>query len=274
MINTENYKNMDDLNNYLEACKNGNTEMNPEIFHDIYRSNKYYINQGLLVACKLNHTDVVSYILKEIKVGFKYQIDEVLEDKSEEEKNTYTQRRMFNYVVELFRANIPDICKCSAEIVKLFTQELGGIPNTSDFGNCLKASSAAGNLPLIKHFLSTDEHKIFIEQWKYYNNYLDTKKEANEVIKYFIDHAELKEHIKPLQLFQNAYQSNNQELIEYFIFDCNMLYSKKTRKTVEYMTDGVCNVPHLFQNRDKILLAQQLQEDLSDKEVNSRKIKI
>ena len=266
---------MEDLNNYLEACKTGNIkDINPEIFHDIYRSNKYYVNQGLLLACNMGHKDVVAFIFKEIKVGFKNEIDEVLEEETSEEKNTYTQRRMFNYVVEVFRANIPDICKCSVDIVKLFTKELNGIPNTNDFGNCLKASSAAGNLSLIKHLISTPDHKAFIEQWKYYNNYLDTKKEANEVIKYFIETPTLNEHIKPLQLFQSAYQNNNQELIEYFIFDCNMLYSKKTRKTVEYMTDGVCNVPKLFENRDKILLAESLQKNLEDKEVNSRKIKI
>lgn len=266
---------MEDLKNYLEACKNGNiTDINPEIFHDIYRSNKYYVNQGLLMACSLGHTEVVSYVLKEIKVGFKNEIDEVLADKKEEDKNTYTQRRMFNYVAEVFRANLADICKCSIDIFKLFTQELNGIPNGNDFGDCLKSSSAAGNLPLIKYLISTDEHKRFIEQWKYYNNYLNTKPNATDVIKHFIENPTLKEHIKPLQLFQSAYQSNNQDLIEYFIFDCNMLYSKKTRKAVKYMTYGVCNVPKLFENRDKILLVESLQKKLEDKEVNSRKVKI
>ena len=174
---------------------------------------------------------------------------------------------MFNYVLEFFRSNIPDICKCRVDTFKLFTKELKVIPNTNDFGNCLKASSAAGNLPLIKHILSTNESKLFIEQWKYYNNYLDTKEEATEVVKYFLRMPELRDHIKPLQLFQSAYQSNNQELVEYFIFDCNMLYSKKTRKTVESMTDGVSNVPQLFQNREKILLAEKLEQNLSDKKL-------
>lgn len=268
--------NMDNFKSYLESCKNGTThDINPEIFHEIDYSNKYYVNQGLLLACNLDNKNVVSYVFQELKVGYKNKINELLEDSPEEEKSKHAQNRMFNYVLEFFRENLADICKCSVDMVQIFTKELDNkIPNSTDFGNCLKASSEAGNLPLIKHLLSTKENSTFIEQWKYYNNYLDTKKEANEVIKYLLEKPELAQHIKALKLFQSAYENDNQYLVEYFIFDKNMHYSKKVKKTVESMTKGVCNVPQLFKNRDAIILEDKLQNYLEVKGKCSHKIKI
>jgi hypothetical protein len=236
----------------MEKVKAGTKELN--IFKDLFN---YTFRNAINAACQGKQLDVIKYLFNEIP---------------EENKTHYVYKCHFDD----YGNSILETCKNgSIEILDFFRNRSGFLGNVNNFEKCAREAYQNGQLDVIKHLLSLPDGKDYIIYKKYYNSIFSTDyTEGNTVAKYFLSNQNLSKDIKTLRLLERAYESDNVELVEYMIFDLDMQYSKKVKKTVEHFKSEVLDVPYLFANREKFKLAKELNSELNDNKINSKRIKI
>lgn len=260
------------LNEYYEACEQGDLGKVKTLMVKLEIKVSYYINRHAIVcAAKKNHLPVLEYFLNEFKNDYDSKIQKsTLDSQSYPLKDRSFKESLYGYMIDSFRDSMVEVCtKGYLDILRFYIDFLGDIPNINDFEKCAKLSCENGHFQMTQYLLETPKAQDFIDQKKYYNSILPTTNvKANDTIKYFLDSPNYVEKIKLLKLLESAYYDNNGEIIEYLIIDKNMLYSKKVKQKVENWTNKLereYNIPKIFKNREIYLLAKKLEEIIPQK---------
>ena len=261
------------LEEYYQACVTGeidNIKTNTEDLNIIYEPRKF--KNAIVKATSTNQYEIIKYLFdifdEEVKKG------DLLASQNPRYMNQLRYHGShFNF--DNYENPILVTCKNGyLNIFKLFFERLGGL-SIHRYERCSMYASQQGQLEIMKFLLSTSDAKTYINQKKYYNHILfPSSIKGNNVTKYFLDNENLSIHVKQLPLLERAYENSNKEIIDYLIFEKNMLYSKKIRKAVEGMVNEEYNIPELFKKRNEM---QELSQELEENPINSenkRRLKI
>jgi hypothetical protein len=258
------------LEEYFQALNTGNMDYIKQNSVDIVHDHNYF-RSALVRASSANQFEVVKHLFD--------VFDEEKRKAQLIEDETHNKNKFSYYVYRFdfdnYSSTILEVCeKGYLDIFKLFINHLNGITNISRYETCMQHAFNGGQLEVIKYMLELPEDKYYIDNKKYYNSILDTSNpQGNHIIKYFLDNDELNKHVKQLKLLDYAYNRKNREIVEYIILEKDMLYSKKIKKAVEHMTYEI-DIPDLFNKREVIKLARELEQELSGDKKSCKKIKI
>lgn len=261
----------DKLEKYLHACITGDMdyvrENSADIIHD---HNNFRIS--IIKASSNNQIEVLKHLFNAF--DDEYNKSQLIEEQDENKRNNF-RAYVYKFNFDNFGSTILEVCeKGYLDIFKLFVDRLNGITNVSRYETCMQHAFKGGQLEIIKYMLELPEAEYYIQNKKYYNSLFDTSNpKGNNIIKYFLDNDDLNKHIKQLKLLDYAYNRKNREIVEYIIVDKDMLYSKKVKKAVENMTHEI-DIPELFNKREIIKLAKELEQELNNEKKSCKKLKI
>lgn len=262
------------LEQYFQACILGDIETikkDTEKLKIIY--NYSYFRHAVMKATDTNQFNIIKYLFNKFDEVAKYS---ELQESQDPNYNNPFRYSTYNFNFENYGISILETCKNGyLDILKFFIDRLGGIGNINNYEKCARSACENGHLDVVKYLLSIPDAENFINYKKYYNCLFTSHNfKGNHVIKYFLDDEQLNKHVKQLALLTDAYYKKNKEIVEYLVIDKNMLYSKKIKKAVEGLNSVECNIPQLFEKREIIKLAEQLNTELNNKSDSKKRLKL
>lgn len=271
------------LAQYYQACEDGNLDKIKILMTTLDMGVSYYDNRhAIITASKNNQLSVLEFFIELFEIEYENKKNDpekssqLLYDSKIRSFKEYFHGKM----VDFFRDSMQEICtKGYLEVLKFYVNFIGNIPSINDFEKCARWCCEYGHLEMTKYLLNTPKAQYYINEKKHYNSILPTTNtQANETIKYFLDQPQYSEKIKLLKLLERAYEDDNSEIIEYIIFDKNMLYSKKVKQAVESWTapNRKYDIPQLFKDREKYLLCKKVENEIPQKteSIITKKLKI
>lgn len=233
------------LNDIYSACEKGDVDFIKKFLEsDLFKkSNQVSVHKMLLHSSMKNQFGIIKCIWESNEARYDFQP----KDEIKELVKTACKNGSLDIVTYLLEQ--PDFNRDDSEI---------------PFVGILFASSY-GNLNIIQYILKNFTNSSVLTMGLENGSVLDAACEEGRlnVVKYFFESPEVKIKFK-LQdkddlLFKSAYDHNQFEILQYFIFDLNL---EKNESIKEYMTHCFKNeVDNMFKIRD---LKQSLTNELDD----------